>query len=292
MTRPALPLLAALLAPCVAVAPLAAQARGPIFPQLSPAATTSQTIGTTVVTVAYHRPAVKARAIWGGLVPYGKVWRLGANEATTISFSDPVAVNGQKVPAGTYALFALPNPDRWTLVLNKRWKQQGAYEYDPSQDLLRFDVKPKATPLTEWLTFEVYPAGYGTAYVDLYWEKLRVSFLVEVDVDEIVSKRMRQAMAAHPTDWKLFADAALFSAEQEIHLGEALNWADKAVKLNPGPQSQEARARVLYVLRREGEAIKVMEKAIAEAKAKKMPGAVTGPMESVLGQWKRNGSSK
>lgn len=285
MPRPAPPLLTALLA----LSPLAAQVKGPLFPQLSPAASTSQTIGTTVVSVSYHRPAVKARAIWGGLVPYGQVWRLGANEATTISFSDPVAVNGQKVPAGTYALFAIPNPDRWTLALNKRWKQQGAYEYDPSQDLLRFDVKPKAAPLTEWLTFEVYPAGYGTAYVDLYWEKLRVSFLVEADVDELVSKRMRQAMAAHPNDWKLYADAAIFSAEQVIHLGEALGWADKAMKLNPGPQSQEARARVLYVLRREGEAIKVMEKAIGEAKAKKMGGAVIGPMESVLGQWKRNG---
>ncbi len=263
------------------------QAKGPLFPQLSPAATTSQVIGTTVVSVSYHRPKVKGRPIWGGLVPFGQVWRLGANEATTISFSDNVTVNGQKVPAGTYALFAIPNQDRWTLVLNKRWKQIGAYEYDPQQDQLRFDVKPKAAAHTEWLTFEVYPAGYGTAYVDLYWEKLRVSFIVEVDVDEIVSRRMRQAMAANPNDWKLFADAAIFSAEQEIHLGEALGWADKALKLNPGPQSQEARARVLYVLRREGEAIKAMEKALNEAKAKKMSATVTGPMESTLGQWKR-----
>jgi hypothetical protein len=284
MLRRALPLM------LILAAPLAAQVKGPLFPQLSPAATTSQVIGTTVVSVSYHRPKVKARTIWGGLVPYNQVWRLGANEATTIAFSDPVTVNGQKVPAGTYAMFAIPNPDRWTLVLNKRWKQIGAYEYDPAQDVLRFDVKPKAAAHTEWLTFEIYPAGYGTAYVDLYWEKLRVSFIVEVDVDEIVSRRMRQAMSANPNDWKLFADAAIFSAEQEIHLGEALAWADKALKLNPGPQSQEARARVLYVLRREGEAIKAMEKAIVEAKAKKMSATVIGPMESTLGQWKRNGS--
>lgn len=285
MLRRVLPLFVTL-----AAAPLGAQVRAPLFPQLSPAASASQVIGTTVVGVSYHRPKVKGRPIWGGLVPYGQVWRLGANEATTLSFSDPVAVNGQRIPAGTYALFAIPNQDRWTLILNKRWKQIGAYEYDPQQDQLRFDVKPKAAAHTEWLTFEVYPAGYGTAYVDLYWEKLRVSFIVEVDVDEIVSKRMRQAMAANPGDWKLFADAATFSAEQEIHLGEALSWADKALKLNPGPQSQEARARVLYVLRREGEAIKAMEKALNEAKAKKMSATVTGPMESTLGQWKRNGS--
>lgn len=284
MLRRVLPLLPLL------AAPLAAQVRAPLFPQLSPAASASQVIGTTTVSVSYHRPGVKARQIWGGLVPFNQVWRLGANEATTISFSDNVTVNGQKVPAGTYALFAIPNQERWTLILNKRWKQIGAYEYDPQQDLLRFDVKPKSAPHTEWLTFEIYPAGYGTAYVDLYWEKLRVSFIVEVDVDEIVSKRMRQAMASNPSDWKLFADAAIFSAEQEIHLGEALAWADKAMKLNPGPQSQEARARVLYVLRREGEAIKAMEKALAEAKAKKMSATVTGPMESTLGQWKKNGA--
>jgi tetratricopeptide (TPR) repeat protein len=249
-----------------------------------------QTIGTTLVTVAYHRPAVKGRPVWGGLVPLGQVWRLGANEATTISFSDPVMVNGQKVPAGTYALFAIPNAERWTLVLNRRAKQQGAWEYDHAQDLIRFDVKPKAAAHTEWLTFEIYPAGYGTAYIDLYWEKLRVSFLVEADVDEIVSRRMRRAMAANPGDWKLFADAATFSAEQEIHLGEALGWADRALKLNPGPQSQEARARVLHALRRDAEAIQTLEKALKEARARKLGPAILGPMEATLTQWKRNGN--
>ena len=118
----------------------------PIFPQLSPSASVSQTIGTTTVEVLYHRPAVKGRQIFGNLVPHGQVWRTGANEATTIRFSDTVQVNGQKVAAGTYALFSIPYPDRWTVILNKRARQQGAWEYDPREDVLRLDVKPKTVP--------------------------------------------------------------------------------------------------------------------------------------------------
>src|SRR5512141_3204449 len=118
----------------------------PIFPQLSPSASVSQTVGTTTVEVHYHRPAVRGRQIWGNLVPYGQVWRTGANEATTIRFSDPVQVNGQKVPAGTYAVFSIPHPDYWTIILNRRARQEGAWEYDPREDILRPDVKPKAVP--------------------------------------------------------------------------------------------------------------------------------------------------
>lgn len=285
-----------LLSSLALAASLAAPARAedrPIFPQLSPQATVAQVVGTTTVEVTYHRPAVRNRAIWGTLVPYGQVWGTGANEATTIRFSDPVQVNGQKVPAGTYALFAIPAADRWTLILNRRARQLGAWEYDPKQDVLRFDVKPKTpVPHTEWLTYEVYPAGHGTAYVDLYWEKLRVSFLVEVDVDELVTARMRKAMRERPNDWKLLSDAAQYCAEQEIHMGEALGWADRSIKLNENPSNLFVKARLFYVTNRKAEANQLAERALQIARQRRQGPTVTGPIEQILAQWKRNGGSR
>ncbi len=279
-----------LLLPALLGLVLGAQEPGPLFPQLSPQAKVAQVIGTTEVEVSYHRPAVRQREIWGKLVPYDQVWRMGANEATTLRFSDPVQVNGEKVPAGTYSLFAIPGRDTWTLVLNRRAKQQGAWEYDPKLDLLRFTVKPKAVPLTEWLTFEIYPAGHGTAYVDLYWEKLRVSFLVETDVDEIVTARMRRAMRVRPADWKLFRDAAQYCAEQEIHMAEALGWAERSIQLHADPTNLRAKAQLLRVLDRGPEALDLLEKALRLARTQKAGQAVTGPIEELLGLWRRNGS--
>ncbi len=268
------------------MAPLAAQTP-PIFPQLSPSASVSQTVGTTILDIQYHRPAVRGRQIWGNIVPYGQVWRTGANEATTIRFSDPVQVNGQKVPAGTYSLFSIPNQDRWTLILNRRARQLGAWEYDPREDVLRFDVKPKAVPLTEWLTYEIYPASTGTAYVDLYWEKLRVSFLVEVDVDEIVTTKMRRAMKEKPNDWKLLSDAAQYCADQEIHMGEAIGWVDRSIKLNENAINLAVKARLLYTEGQKIQAVQLMERALKMAQAKKLGPAITGPLEQSLGQWKK-----
>lgn len=259
----------------------------PIFPQLSPSARVSQSIGTTTVEISYHRPAARGRQIFGGLVPYGQVWGTGANEATTLKFSDAVQVNGQKIPAGTYAFFAIPTQDYWTLILSRRAKQFGAWEYDPREDVLRFDVKPKTVPHTEWLTFEIYPGSQQTAYVDLYWEKLRVSFLVEVDVDEIVTERMRKAMRERPNDWKLLSDAAQYCADQEIHMGEALGWADRSIKLHEDPVNLGVKARLLYLQGQKASAFQVMEKALNLAKARKQGPTVTGPLEQIYGQWKK-----
>ncbi len=259
----------------------------PIFPQLSPSASVSQTVGTTTVEVLYHRPAVKGRPIFGSLVPYGQVWRTGANEATTIRFSDPVQVNGQKVPAGTYALFSIPNPEHWTVILNRRARQEGAWEYDPREDVLRLDVKPKTVPHTEWLTYEIYPASSATAYVDLYWEKLRISLLVEVDVDEIVTARMRKALKERPNDWKLLSDAARYCADQEIHMGEALGWAERSIKLNEQPANLAVKAQLLYLHGDKAQALQLLEKALAIARARKQGPAVTGPIEQTLGLWKK-----
>ena len=158
----------------------------------SPAASVSQDLGLTKVEISYHRPAVKGRVIWGGVVPYGQVWRAGANEATTITFSGPVKVAGHDVPGGTYALFAIPGKDRWTLILDKNPKQWGAFKYSQAEDLLRFDVTPAAAPMQEWLDYTMELADQATATVTLRWEKLAVSFPVTVEIP---------GLAALKTEW-------------------------------------------------------------------------------------------
>lgn len=155
----------------------------------SPAASVSQELGLTKLDITYHRPAVKGRVIWGNpedpgkpLVPYGQVWRAGANEATTISFSGPVKVAGHAVPAGTYAFFAIPGKERWTLILSKNAKQWGAFKYKQAEDDLRFEATPQAAPMQEWLDYTVDLRDQASAVVTLHWEKLAVSFPITVEI--------------------------------------------------------------------------------------------------------------
>ena len=111
-------------------------------------------------------------------MPYGQVWRLGANEATTIAFSGPVKVEGKDVPAGTYALFAIPGKDKWTFILNKTAKQWGAFKYQQSEDLLRFDVAPQPGNAVEMMTFSIVPKGPASASVEMEWAKVKTAFNV------------------------------------------------------------------------------------------------------------------
>ncbi len=157
--------------------------------RVSPKASVSQTIGFTDVTISYSRPGVKGRKIWGGLVPYNKVWRTGANEATKITFSKDVTINGEKLAAGSYAFFAIPTQNEWTLIFNKVADTWGAFSYDKnkSQDALKIKVKPVEHNFQEWLEYnfsnmDVEKAGMNnSANVNLDWDKLRVSFKVVAD---------------------------------------------------------------------------------------------------------------
>ena len=258
-----------------------------LFPQLSPQASVTQTIGVTEVRVTYHRPAVRFRRIWGDLVPFGKVWRAGANEATTIRFSDAVKVEGKVVPAGTYALFMIPNADRWTIIFNKRWQQLGAWDYNPKDDVLRFDVAPKAVSnFDEWLTYEVYPASSSTAYVDMYWEKLRVSFLVEVDVKAIVTARLRKVLSqAKPGDWRIFSDAAEYLLDLDKDLPQALTWADRSLQIKETPVNLHVKARLQRALGQATESMRSLDKALKLAQAEKAPASVTKPIEATREEW-------
>ncbi|MEM6768078.1 MAG: DUF2911 domain-containing protein [Bacteroidota bacterium] len=136
----------------------------------SPAKTTTAEVSGTTITVAYSSPGVKGRTIYGSLVPYGKVWRAGANEATTIEMDKDLSIEGETLAAGKYALFAIPGEEEWTIIFNSVWDQWGAYNRDPSKDVLKVTVSPKASSeMYERLAYEV-----DGSTLSLIWENTEV----------------------------------------------------------------------------------------------------------------------
>ena len=160
---------------------LTAQERGNEETRVSPNATVSQTIGTTVVTITYGRPSVNEREVFGGLEPFGEVWRAGANEATTITFSDDVEVEGQKLSAGTYGLFMIPREDEeWTVIFNDVPNQWGAYNYNPEEDALRIDVPTEDGVPIEQLMYYFENIEEDSGDVILHWSTVKVPVSIEV----------------------------------------------------------------------------------------------------------------
>jgi hypothetical protein len=152
-------------------------------PRVSPKAGVKQIVGLTTVDISYSRPGVKGRKIWGGLVPYDKVWRAGADEATKFTFSTDVTIEGKRLPAGSYSFFAIPGQKTWTLIFNKVADQWGAYEYNEAEDAIRIQVKPvKLENTQEWLLYEFTESKTNSAVINLKWENLRVPFKIEVKI--------------------------------------------------------------------------------------------------------------
>ncbi|HVR97180.1 MAG TPA: DUF2911 domain-containing protein [Thermoanaerobaculia bacterium] len=256
-----------------------------LTPRASPAASVGMKIGTTDVEVRYHRPAVKGRKIWGGLVPYGEVWRLGANDATTVRFSDPVKMEGKDVPAGTYAFFAIPGPDAWTLILNRRAEQWGAYFYKESEDLLRFQVKPQTGPHAEWMSFSLTPATPESAVLEMAWETLRLPVRIDVDVPRIVWGNLDKAIAEKP-DADNYLYAVNYALERGERLDEAMTWVDKALALEEGFWGYEAKAKLLQRAGKADDALPLLDKAIALARGKAPQGYIDG-LEAMKAAWKQ-----
>jgi hypothetical protein len=255
------------------------------LPDASPGASVKTAVGTTEVTIDYHRPGVKGRKIWGELVPWGQVWRLGANAATTITFTDPLKVQGHEVPAGTYALFAIPGPDKWTLILNKTAKQWGAYFYKAEEDLLRFDVQPQTGPFTEWMVFEITPAGNGKAVVEMAWETLRLPFTLELDADAMAWKSVDDTLAGTP-EWGDYQTAAEWALIKDQRLDEAMTWVNKAMALQESFWNYETKAKLLQRAGKTEEAIQHLEKAM-ELAAGKAPKEYIANLEKRKAEWRK-----
>jgi hypothetical protein len=202
------------------------------FPQASPAASLKQRIGLTDVEVEYSRPSVKGRKIYGGLVPYGEVWRTGANTATKVTFSGDVKLEGTAVPAGSYALFTIPGETEWTVILSKVTGQWGSYSYAEKDDLLRVKVKPVAMhDPVETMSISVEELRDDSARLAITWEKTRVAMKIETDLVAVLVPKIKAAMAAEGK--KPYFSAAMFYYEHEMDLKQALAWMDEALKEKP-----------------------------------------------------------
>lgn len=203
-----------------------------VLPDGSPKASASQTVGLTELTVSYHRPAVNKRKIWGGLVPYGEVWRAGANENTTLSVSTPFTFGGKALPAGTYGLHMLPAEGEWSVILSSQAKAWGSFSYDAKEDVARVSVKPETADFVERLAYTFdEPTGDATALA-MRWEKLRVAVPIAVDTKQVTLASIRDQLRGLPRfSWQGWNQAAAWCARSDVNLDEALTWADRSITM-------------------------------------------------------------
>jgi hypothetical protein len=232
------------------------------FPRVSLGAKISQTIGLTDVKIVYHRPGVKGRVIWGELVPYDKVWRTGANEATTIEFSSDVMIGDNKLTAGTYGLFTIPGKDEWTIIFSKQNKIWGTMGYKEEQDALRVKVKPASAPHCEWMQFQFVDLHEGSAKVILHWEKIMVSFTIKVDTRGTLVKNIEQTLGRH---WLTPYYAANYAYHNEM-IDKAKEWVKSSISVEKNYFNMLLKAQIhkkLAKTKKETQAaVKILEEAL------------------------------
>jgi len=241
----------------------------------SPAASVTQTIGISTVTVNYSRPSVKGRKIWDSLVPYGynvqgfgagnsAPWRAGANENTTIKFSDDATVEGQPVSAGEYGLFFVINKDNTgEVVLSKDYKSWGSFWYDSTHDLMRAKIQLRDIPMTEMLTYEFMNDTKTSADLVLNWEKKQFPVKIEFDVDKIVmDNATEQLKNTVGFTWQGYASAANYALQNNVNLDQALVWTNQAVAQNRNFTTLSLKSNLLKKMGQADVADKVMDTAI------------------------------
>jgi hypothetical protein len=270
-------------------------------PRPSQKASVMQRIGPTDVTITYSRPGVKGRKIWGDplpeqaakakgeatldnqmerpkdavIVPYGHMWRTGANEATMFEVTNDVLINGQKLAAGTYSLHTIPNKDEWTIVFNGTSNQWGSFNYDPAKDTLRVKTKPQVVAENqEWLAFNIDPVGEDSAQVNIRWEKISVPFTVKVpDVPAATMTRLQSAVSgAKPDDWRTPMQAGnyLINNQSPADDAQGMAWLEQSIKVKETFGNLSAKANALYKAGKKDEAFAVAEQAIQRGKADKV----------------------
>src|SRR6185295_304963 len=247
-----------------------------VTPRPSQKASVTQTIGVTDVTITYSRPGVKGRKIWGDptaeqastkgeatldnqnvrpkdavIVPWGHVWRTGANEATTFVITDDVVINGQKLAAGSYSLHTIPNKDEWTIVFNGTANQWGSFDYDPAKDTLRVKTKPQWVDQNqEWLEYSFDPVTENSAQVNIRWEKINVPFTIVIpDVTATTLAHLKTTVSsAKADDWRTPMQAGNWVLTNNTPGDDAtgMEWLDQSIKIKETFQNLSAKANALY----------------------------------------------
>jgi hypothetical protein len=251
-------------------------------PRPSPDATVTQFVGVTEVKIDYSSPAVKGRIIWGELVPFGEIWRTGANEATTITFSDPLKINGTELPAGTYGIHTIPSESEWEFIFSKDTKIDGSSNFDKEKEVLRIKAKPEEHHFMERMTFLFTDVTDNSVSVNLLWDKLKVFFKIETNTQELFLSKAREQLSWSPT-----FQAAQYCLTANTNLEEAYKWIEASCLINEVYWNTRVKAQIQNKLGMKSESIATMEKAIALGGKMESAPFDFDNMKSMLAEWKK-----
>ena len=225
------------------------------LPRASQHALVTQRIGITDITVNYHRPLVNGRQIWGKVVPYGQVWRAGANENTTITFSDPVTIEGQPLDKGTYGLHMIPGENQWTVIFSKDSTAWGSFSYKQEEDALRVNVKPQPAEAHNALAYDFDDVKPDSTVVTMSWDKVAVPFKVEVKVNDLVTASIhRHLYGLNQYYWEGWDDAAAYFLANKINLDEALKDEDQSIQAEERYDNLLNKSKILEAMGRKQDA--------------------------------------
>ncbi|HMP29201.1 MAG TPA: DUF2911 domain-containing protein [Saprospiraceae bacterium] len=245
-------------------------------PQASPFATVTQKIGLTDAKIEYSRPSLKGRKMIGSaLVPFGSVWRTGANGIPKITLAHDVTIGGKEVPAGTYGLITIPNLKTWTIILTKNANQWGTYDYKQEEDLVRFDAKFEAlTKKAENFTIGFTDLKEESASIYIKWELTSVKFPIKHDAHTLVMKEIDEKMKASEITTSTYFGAADYYFSKGEQLDKALEWANKVVEGDQKYWTYYLRGKIAAKLGKCDVALEDAKKGLAMAKAENDPAYV------------------
>jgi hypothetical protein len=233
------------------------------LPDASQAAQVKQRIGVADVTITYHRPLVNGRKVWGALVPFGQVWRAGANENTTFEVSEPVFVEDKPLAKGVYGLHMIPTADTWTIIFSKAATSWGSYTYSESEDALRVTVKPRPVEMEEALEYEFEDLKPDSAMATLKWEKLAVPFRVSVTDEQTTLPFLRNQLRGRAQySWGPLNEAAQYCLTKKVALDEGLKWAEQSVQTEERFENLSTKAELLQAMNRADDAKKARTHAL------------------------------
>jgi tetratricopeptide (TPR) repeat protein len=236
------------------------------LPRDSQHSVVTQRIGITDITINYHRPLVKGRTIWGKVVPYGEVWRAGANENTTIKFTDAVSIEGKPLDKGVYGLHMIPGENEWTVIFSKNHTAWGSFTYKEADDALRITVKPQPSEMHEALTYDFDDVKRDSAVATLRWEKLAVPFKISADVNGIVKASLHnQLQGLAQYTWEGWDDAANYLLAQKYDLDEALQYEETSIRTEPRFDNYLTKSQILDAMGRKDEAATAKKQALTRA---------------------------
>ncbi len=253
------------------VAPGFAQSALMNLPRPSQHAVLTQRVGITDITINYSRPLVNGRKVWGNLVPYGQVWRAGANENTTIQFADGVTIEGQPLAKGTYGLHMIPGENQWTVIFSKAYTSWGSFTYNQAEDALRVTVKPQATDMHEALSYDFDDVKLDAAVLTLRWEKLAVPVHIGVNTHDIVAENLRGQLRGLPQyTWDGWDDSANYLLAEKYDYEDALQYSERSIQVEERYDNLMTKSQILDAMGKKDQAEAAKKMALAKANAVQM----------------------